>query len=252
MLAHTRHGGPAPRRVVLLHSLALDESVWDGLVAHLTDHAEVVTVDLPGHGRSRDRMPTTIESMADDVATTLDGIGFQPAVVAGLSLGGCVAQALAIRHPAAVSGLALIDTTCWYGPTAPDDWEQRASRAKQDGLASLAEFQLARWFAPGFLERNPSVGERLLKIFAANDVDAYVATCRAMGAVDLRDRLPAVDVPTCIAVGEHDPATPLPHAELTASLIDGATVHVVADCSHLSPVERPAEIATLIVSDLLA
>jgi 3-oxoadipate enol-lactonase len=169
----------------------------------------------------------------------------------GLSLGGCVAQAVAIRHPALVKGLGLIDTTPWYGATAVEDWEGRAQKAATEGFDSLAEFQLARWFSPAFRAQGTTVGERLLDVFRRNRVEDYVMTCRAMGAMDLRDRLPSITAPTMIFVGADDPATPPAQAEMMRQLIPGASLHVQPDCSHLSAVERPDAVARYVEADLL-
>ncbi|MCC5949157.1 MAG: alpha/beta fold hydrolase [Nitriliruptoraceae bacterium] len=250
MLAFDRHDGGDDGTIVLLHSLALDRSVYDGLVPHLLDRFDVIALDLPNHGASPTLEETTIDAMADAVASTIEREVDGPAIVAGLSLGGCVAQAVAVRHPALVRGLALLDTTCWYGETAPSDWEGRAQKAANDGFDSLAGFQLDRWFSPGFGDANPALGERLLEVFRSNDIDAYVATCRAMGAMDMREQIDAITAPTCIIVGADDPATPPPHAEAMRQRIAGAGMHVVPGCGHLSAAERPETIAGLLAVDL--
>lgn len=228
--------------IVLLHSLALDRSVWGALVPDLSQRGAVVLLDLPGHGRSAPAPDATVESMADAVAGALRSLGREPATVIGLSLGGCVAQALTVRHPELVSALGLVDTTAWYGESAPQAWEERATKAAQDGLVSLAGFQLERWFSPDFLARRPEEGERLLKVFRSNDLDSYVATCRALGAVDLRRQIGGIAVPTAIVVGEHDMATPPTHAQAMAEAIPNASLVVLEDCRHLSAVERPEDV----------
>ena len=239
--------------IVLLHSLALDGSVWDGVAKLLVGTHDLLIPDLPGHGGSP-TLPaeTTIESMADDVAGLIDAEGIQSAVVVGLSLGGCVAQALAVRHPQLVSGLGLIDTTCWYGEGALEKWESRAKRASEAGLGSLADFQLARWFTPRFREQNAEVCAELLNVFRSTDLDSYVASCRAMGRLDLRDEVAQINVPTLIMVGADDPATPVPHSKDLHERIKASKLEIIANCSHMSAVERPDEITRLLVSTLLS
>jgi pimeloyl-ACP methyl ester carboxylesterase len=94
---------------------------------------------------------------------------------------------------------------------------------------------------------DPEVGEALLDTFRANDIDSYGHVCRAMGAFDARGALAGIDVPTRVLVGELDPATPLPHAELLARSIPGATLRVVPGAGHMSPVEDPQ----LLVDELI-
>lgn len=251
MIEYDRYEAGGEHIAVLLHSLALDRSVWEGVIELLRDDIDLVAIDLPGHGKSSTFDGGTIEEMADEVAGLIAAEKMGPALIVGLSLGGCVAQALAVGHPELVTGLGLVDTTSWYGDGAPEAWEQRARRAREDGLASLAEFQLARWFTPAFLAAYPDVGERLLDVFRTTDLDSYSAACRAMGVFDIRSDLPGIDVPTSVVVGADDPATSPAHSEELHRLIPGATLHVIADCSHLSAVERPDEVVRILREELL-
>lgn len=225
---------------VLLHSLALDRSIWREFAPLLP--GTVVTVDLPGHGSAPEGDPTTVESMADGVAALVTSLGRGPVVLVGMSLGGSVAQAMTIRHPDLVAALGLVDTTAWYGPDAPRTWAARAKQARQRGLDSLAEFQLDRWFTPAFREARPEVGEELLGIFRRNRLADYVASCTALGAMDLRADLPNIHVPTAVVVGDQDGATPPSHARALASAIATAELTVLENCKHLSALERPADV----------
>ncbi|MGO7939546.1 alpha/beta fold hydrolase, partial [Rhizobium ruizarguesonis] len=85
--------------------------------------------------------PYDIERFGDDIADLMGELGWSDAVVAGCSMGGCVAQAFAARHPELVRAMLLIDTTAWYGANAPAEWRVRAAKARSEGLASMAEFQ---------------------------------------------------------------------------------------------------------------
>ena len=239
-----RQGTSPP--IVLLHSLALDRTMWGSTVDALDDDRTVITMDLRGHGESPPSHDFTIEDIADDVASTLAELGFERAVIVGLSMGGCVAQAVAIRHPQMVSGLGLIDTTAWYGPDAPERWAERAAKAREAGMLSLSQFQLDRWFGAEFLDANRSRAEALLEVFAANDLDSYVAACYAMGAFDARPGLGAIDVPTVVIVGELDPATSPDHAAALHEQIAGSTLHVIPGAKHLTPVEVPEKVADLL------
>ncbi|HVR31164.1 MAG TPA: alpha/beta fold hydrolase, partial [Acidimicrobiia bacterium] len=238
------HGASPP--IVLLHSLALDRSMWSPLIDELDPARTVITMDLRGHGRSPTHDSFTIEDMADDVADTVGFLGHDQAVVVGLSMGGCVALAVAIRHRSLVTGLGLIDTTAWYGPDAPERWAERATKAQEQGMASLSQFQLERWFGPEFLAANRESAEVLLDVFAKNHLDSYVAACHAMGAFDARAELGAIAAPTVVIVGELDPATSPEHADRLHQAIPGSTLNVIAGAKHLTPVECPAAVAALL------
>lgn len=241
------HGDTTGRvPVVLLHSLALDRRVWRAVVPALAGSNPVVTLDLRGHGASPRSSGFTVDDMADDVASTLTSLGLDRIALVGLSLGGSVAQAFASRHPDRVGSLVLLDTTAWYGPTAGQDWESRADKARSAGLPSLSRFQLTRWFSDGFRLANQPICDELLECFVANDLDSYVATCRALGAMDLRDRLHAISAPTLVVVGSEDPATPPSHAEALCGRIPKSELRVLDGARHLTPIERAGEVADLL------
>lgn len=239
----TMQGGG--RRYLLIHSLAMDASVWDG-VTPLLD-GDVVAVDCRGHGRStRAAGPYTPDQFAADVAAVMDAVGWSDAIVAGCSMGGCVAQAFAARYPERTRALALIDTTAWYGANAPTEWRGRAETARRDGLASMAKFQTTRWFGDRFRAENPDKVESAMAVFTANDIDCYAATCVMLGDADLRPELPRFTMPVAIAVGEEDYATPVASAQAMADAITGATMTVLPGGRHLTPIECPEKIAGIL------
>jgi 3-oxoadipate enol-lactonase len=241
-LRYERFANGAAGTVVLLHSLALDATIWADFARRLDPGLTVIAPDLPGHGRQPAGDPTSVESMADGVAALLRNLGVRDVALVGMSLGGSVAQAVAIRHPDLVSRLGLIDTTAWYGPDAPAAWAGRAQQAVERGLASLAGFQLELWFGDAFREQTPEVGERLLDIFQRNELDNYVASCNALGRMDQRDLVPTIAVPTAVVVGERDQATPPAMAGALHEAIEDSVLTVIPDCKHLSALERPDDV----------
>jgi 3-oxoadipate enol-lactonase len=244
-LAYTFYEHSAPsRHVVLIHSLAMDRSFWRPVAERLAMNAAVLIYDCRGHGRSdKPEGPVTVERHADDLAELIDQLGWRRAVVAGASMGGCIALAFAIRHPTRVSGLGLVDTTAWYGPDAPKNWEQRANAAVAAGMSSLTDFQVTRWFGDKFRADHPQVVKDCVDIFLRNDVAAYAQTCRMLGACDLRAGLAFIKVPTAIVVGEEDYATPPAMAEAMHKAIAESTLTVLPGARHLTPLERPDDIA---------
>ena len=225
--------------IVLMQSLGLDRTLWQPLVPRPREIATVVLVDLPGHGRSCRITETSIEEMAGELDRFLDDHGIDGVIAVGLSLGGCVAQAFAIRHPDRTRALALCDTTSWYGPEGPKNWADRAKQARDMGLGSLADFQLARWFTDEFRVANAEMCDELLDVFRANDLSSYGATCVAMGEFNATGELGKIAVPTTVIVGEADFATPPAHAEVIAKGIPGARLRIIEEALHLTPAEAP-------------
>jgi 3-oxoadipate enol-lactonase len=242
--ASGRIGAP---KVALVHSLALDRSVWDGVVAELAGEADVLTVDCRGHGASaKTAGPYTTAQFAGDLADVLRAAGWERAIVAGASMGGSVTLNFAIDYPAMIAGLGLIDTTAWYGPDAPQTWHERGQKALDGGLASLVGFQVSRWFSDGFRAERPDVVEKYTGVFLKNAPATYAATCDMLGNLDVRAGLPAIAVPVEILVGSEDYATPPTMAEALAAAIPGAQLTLVEGARHLTPIEIPGRVAELL------
>lgn len=232
---------------VLLHSLGMTHTFWRLVAPELAQDGPVLCVDLRGHGQSdKPQGPYTVAQMAADVATLLQSLGHDRVLVAGASLGGCVALQFAIDHPKLTAALGLIDTTAWYGPSAPQDWASRADKARAEGLASLIPFQQTRWFGDAFRTQHADIVDECIDIFVRNDLDGYDATCRALGAFDARAALTDLHLPTAILVGEEDYAAPPEMSRHMQQGIANASLEIVPGARHLTPLETPERVIHLL------
>jgi 3-oxoadipate enol-lactonase len=235
------HEGTAPR-IVLIHS-GMDRRFWTPITERLAKEASVLVYDCRGHGQSdKPKGPYTVELFADDLADLLDHVGWNSAIVAGASMGGCISLAFAATYPLRTLALGLIDTTAGYNAT--DAWEERAQRALHEGLATMIEFQTKRWFTDTFRTANPETTRRATETFLANDPAAYTETCRMLGAFDLIAALPRLKMPTVIVVGEEDYAMPLAMAETMHSGITDSKLIVLPHARHLTAIEDPRSVAS--------
>ncbi|QDA36944.1 alpha/beta fold hydrolase (plasmid) [Paracoccus liaowanqingii] len=248
---HWRHY-PAERpraRVVLIHALAMDGSTWAGVIDALPEEVSAITVDCRGHGISDTGTDDfTLTQFADDIVAVLDAAGWERAVIAGCSMGGCVAQAVAAHHPYRTAGLVLIDTTASYGPDASANWAARADKAGASGLESLLPFQRERWFSDAFRAGQPDRVAETEAVFLRNDLSAYVRSCTMLGRADLRCVLAGLCVPAAVLVGSDDRATTPDMARDLVAAIPGATLQVLEGARHFTPIERPAAIAQAITT----
>lgn len=243
-LHYAHMDGPTDARVLLVHSLAMDHTFWRPVMEELQGAASVIALDCRGHGASdKPQGPYAVEQFANDVAAVLDHAGWPEAVVAGASMGGCVALAVAAHLPKRCSGLGLFDTTAWYGPNAAAEWAERADKGLAQGLESLVGFQKTRWFSDAFRAEQVDVVDESVAVFLRNDPRAYADSCRMLGAVDLRASLPDIAIPTRIAVGEEDYATPVAMAQALYAGIRGSTLSIIQNGRHLTPLEHPRRIA---------
>lgn len=231
-------------KLALIHSLAMDGSMWERVVRELAGEAHVLTYDCRGHGKSdKPAGPYTVEQFANDLAELFDHVGWTSAVVAGCSMGGCVAQAFAGLHPARAMALGLIDTTAWYGAEAPQQWRERAENVRKKGLGGAIDFQTTRWFGDKFRAEHPDIVQEAASVFVANDLEAYAATCAMLGSADVRPLLAGIKMPVAVIVGEEDYATPVAMARQMQEAISGATLTILAGGRHLTPIECPDRIA---------
>lgn len=225
--------------VVLLHPLALSGEIWQPWRDHLSAQWQVETPDLPGHGASRwDGRPWSVSGAADEVKKDLSAQGVDRAHLVGASLGGCVALALACRHPRWVASLSLLDTTAWYGETARTDWAGRAERALGPRDEQLA-WQLDRWFTPEFAKAGGPIVELVSSVFLRTPGPAHAAACRALGSFDAREQASAITAPTLVLAGEMDGATPVEMGRDLSERIAGASFRVVPGTRHFSFLEAP-------------
>ena len=247
---HAAKTAGAPR-LALIHSLAMDRSFWDGVITELAGRAEVLSFDCRGHGRSgRSAGPYTPEQFAHDLAALLDHLGWDATAVAGCSMGGCIAQAFAGLYAQRTTALTLIDTTAWYGADAPKVWRERGATGIEKGLASLTAFQVTRWFGDAFRAAQPAKVDAAVAVFLANAPACYAATCEMLGDADVRKFLPALRMPVQIIVGEEDYATPVAMAEAMHQAVPQSSLTVLAGARHLTPIERPGDIAAKIASQI--
>lgn len=231
--------------IAFTHSLALDGTFWDRVVSHLPSEYASLTWDCRGHGKSgKPPGPYQIHTFADDLAAVLDHAGWNGAIIAGASMGGCVSLALAARHPAKVLALGLFDTTAGYGQEALSSWDKRGRAALEAGLTSMTGFQVSRWFTENFVKTHKQVVGQCVDVFQANDTAAYAEACSMLGRVNLYSRLSEMNIPASVVVGEEDYATPVDMAKALHSGLPNATLEIIPRARHLTPIECPERIAS--------
>jgi 3-oxoadipate enol-lactonase len=247
--------GASPRLLLLGPSLGTDvATLWGATVARIApaaDHeVEVVGWDLPGHGRSTPVTgPFSVADLADVVRVRAEELAAgRPTSYAGVSVGGAVGFLLA-ADPGPVARVATVASAPRLG--TPDSWAERAARVRSAGTSAIVEGSAGRWFAPGFLERDPATGNALLLRLREVDDESYAQTCEALSGYDARPLLPTIDLPLLVVAGEHDPVVPPEAARAAADAVAGARVAVMTGTAHLPPAEDPGTMASLLTPHLL-
>jgi 3-oxoadipate enol-lactonase len=237
----------AGRPLVLLHGFPLDRRMWHSTAAGLVGHWQLFLPDLRGFGESAlGTTPLTVDAMADDVAALMEALGLRRATVGGLSMGGYVAMAFALRHADRLDALLLADTKA-----GPDSAEARKGRDESIALVKAQG-------ADGYLDRHLS---KLLSPNATDEVRAAVRTygqqkpeSMIAGLAALRDRpdrrpaLPSVRCPTLVIVGSEDALTPPAESHAIVEAIPGARLIEIPTAGHLANLEAPEAFATAVRS----
>lgn len=241
--------GPSrPRRPLLVLGPSLGTSVeglWGPAAASLAEEFEVVGWELPGHGTGTPPAgPFTMGELAAGVLAAVGARREGPFRYAGDSVGGAVGLQLLLDAPDRVEAATLLCTGAAIG--TPASWAERVAAVRAGGTAALVEGSAARWFAPGFVDREPGRAARLLDELPAVDDDGYVRVCEALAGFDVRARLGEITAPVLAVAGAHDVATPPPSLRAIADGVPGARAVVLDDAAHLAPVEVPGTVARLV------
>jgi pimeloyl-ACP methyl ester carboxylesterase len=230
------HGLP----VVLLHGFANDHSLWREQVQALVIRHRIIGPDLRGFGRSPDTdgAPVSMDAYADDVLELLDALEIARAVIGGISLGGYVSLAFALRHPQRVAGLVLANTRA--GPDeAPAVLARRAfaSDIAKRGPEAVVESYGDKPFRPD-CER--AVKEAVRDTIRAQRVNGLVSGTLGMAArPDRRPELASIRVPTLVIHGTEDRFIPVEEARVIHERIAGSRCVVLEGAGHLSCIDTP-------------
>jgi pimeloyl-ACP methyl ester carboxylesterase len=239
---YERHGG-AGEAVVLVHGYTGDVSDWREQIADLAPDHRVLAMDHRGHGRSgapADRSSYTIERMADDVQALIAQLGIDRFHLVGHSMGGMVAQEIALRAPEQLLSLVLEDTGPEF-PVARSEavrklFDARIALAERDGMATIAALPLGKPPPHHKPERIAEERARLAAMSVDGFAGAWQALCRWPG---IKTRVDAIRTPTLVLHGELDEMV-VPGSTWLAENIRGASLVVVPEAGHSPQIERPA------------
>jgi 3-oxoadipate enol-lactonase len=240
MKTNYRLEGPSGAPVVTLtHPLGVTLALWDDHVASLSKRYRVLRYDVRGHGGSEiPPGPYTLEQMAGDLFDLLDSLGITETHFVGVSMGGLIGMTAAFTRPSRIKSLVLCDTTACYGPGVRPMWEDRIRVAESEGMtATLVERTMAIWFTEAFRTRRPEIVERIASMLRKSDPRGYTAAIRAIGFVDLTERIDTIRCPALVVVGERDPGTPPAMARVIHERIAGSDLLVIPGAMHCAVVE---------------
>ncbi|MGB7740041.1 MAG: 3-oxoadipate enol-lactonase [Steroidobacteraceae bacterium] len=234
--------------LVLSNSLGSSLSLWEPQVAAFSREYRVLRYDTRGHGRSSvPTRPYMIDQLGLDVLGLLDALGIERARFCGLSMGGATGMWLAVHAPQRIERLVLCNTTPWLGP--PATMNERIATMLRDGMPTMVEAILERWFTAEFRTRDPLAVDRVRQDLLATPVAGYVGCCEAIRDMDQRAVLALIAAPTLVIAGTFDPApTPAAAREWASTIPNARFAELPA--AHLSNIGAAAAFNAVVLSFL--
>jgi 3-oxoadipate enol-lactonase len=224
--------------LLFLNSIGCDRRLWDAQVHSLETDYLCLLFDARGHGQSdAPDGDYSLARLGKDALHVLDRVQVERAEICGLSLGGLVAQWLAIHESGRVGRLVLANTGSRIG--SRESWETRRRTVHSEGMQSIAALSLERFFSPGFRAASPEVVDRFRATLLNTPAAGYAGCCGALRDADLTAEIGGITAPTVVLGGQEDVSTPPSQAQALASAIPGAKLQMLR-AAHLSNVEQPA------------
>lgn len=245
--------------LLLIASLGYGLWMWHKMIPGLAKEFQVIAFDNRGAGQTdKPDGPYTVQMLAADTAGLLDALGIRQAAVMGHSMGGFVAQELALNRPDLV-GKLILSSTNFGGPHhIPVTPEALAVMMDRSGdPIDLVKRGIAVASAPGFAEAQPGVVQELVAYRLTNPVppaqyQSQVAIGLGLMSAEacFEQRLKNITVPALILFGEHDKVVPPGNAELLAREIPGSTIYILGNAGHIFPIEVPEAAVQAVVQFL--
>lgn len=237
-LSYEYHGGEAAITgwppLVLIHGAGGTRLYWPPGLRRLQGCA-VYTPDLPGHGASPGPGQSTIDGYCQVVEAWMEALELPPAVVVGHSMGGAVAQALALDASARVAGLVLIATGARLRVHP-----MLLEATQREGLAAEAlSTLLSAWYSDRV---SASIRQRAVRSLSGVDPAVLHGDFQACDRFDVMERLGDLRVPALVLVGEEDQMTPVKYARFLAEHLPAARLEVIPAAGHMVMLEQPAAV----------
>jgi 3-oxoadipate enol-lactonase len=234
--------GAGSRWVTFVTGIANDISLFDGQVPALARRFKVLRYDLRGHGRSESTPGDySIELLTNDLLNLLDERGIQKTSLVGLGLGGALAQAFAIQHPERVERLMPCCCRAQMVPDFAAMWHKLRDTVRENGLESIVEPTVQRWFSEDFKAAHPEVLEKIRKMIRGTTQQGYLGVTGAFLGLALEDQLGRIKAPTLYVSGADDHlGGPPPLMQGLSEKVNGARHVSVPKAAHIANIQNPA------------
>ncbi len=229
--------------LVLLHGLGGNHREWDGQLEFFSPMLHVIAPDLRGHGNSD---PPVTEKYtpfdhAEDIVALLDHLKIQKAWIVGLSAGGFVTQATALRHQDRVKGIVLAGTSPYVDKDIVAIGQKWAEIFLKEGMEAYLDRVVKDIFTLDFFLAHKDVVDHFIETQKHRDLKGIAASGRGNVGFDVRHELVKLKIPVMAIHGLNDRVVDPAYARRLRQAVVGAEVKLLPDTGHIINVERPEE-----------
>ena len=229
-------GDPQGAPIVFSNSLGTDLRLWNKLVERMPASYRMIRYDTRGHGLSGiPDGPYKMGTLVRDLEQLMEHLSVSDAVVVGLSMGGMIAQGLAVKRLDLVRGVVLSNTGAKIG--TPEMWEERIAAVRASGVAAITDATMERWFTKAFRESDELTLWR--NMYLQQSPDGLCANMAAIGGTDMIAATSGLRLPALGIAGTEDGSTPPDMVRELMGLIPGSGVEIIRKAGHLPCVEQP-------------
>ncbi len=233
--------------VVLVHGVGSNLGAWDRVTDHLTPEWRVLRLDLRGHGGSAPLHETySLERFASDVISVMDKEGVERAHLVGFSLGGLIAQCLAVNWPDRFNKVVMLSAVAGRTPEEREKVVSRLSMLKEGGIDAVTAAARERWFTEAFAQKHPEVIEARIAEMKALDLESYIEAYRVFGQSEMAQDLHKIPNRTLVMTGEFDIGSNTRMAEFMHEQIQDSELVILPGLKHSVLVEASDLIADLV------
>ncbi|TPL96873.1 alpha/beta fold hydrolase [Mesorhizobium sp. B2-3-11] len=252
VLLNWRLEGEGGVPLVCIHGVGSYLEAWNGVAERLKDRFAVLTFDLRGHGRSsRVKGRYEIDAFVGETLALADHLGFSTFNLAGFSLGGLIAQRLALSHAERLQKLMLLSTVAGRTPEERNAVRGRLAALMASDASAHHTASLSRWLTEDFQNRNPEIIAELRRRDAENDRECYAAAYRVLAETDFGGILDRITCQTLIVTGADDQGSSPRMARLMHEQVQGSQIAILPRLRHSILIEAPALVAETMADFLL-
>ncbi|WP_425079835.1 3-oxoadipate enol-lactonase [Ruegeria denitrificans] len=240
-------GPPDGAPIVFANSLGTDLHLWDAVLPYMPDGLRIIRYDKRGHGQSSvPHAPYSMGALVRDAEALLDHLQVRDCVFVGLSIGGMIAQGLAVKRMDQIRALVLSNTAAKIA--TPSIWQERIQAVREGGIEALADATMERWFSREFRRAQNHLPWRDMMV--SQPVEGYLGCCAAIAGTDFYTPTSGLRLPTLGIAGSEDGSTPPDLVRETIDLVPGSRFQLMRRAGHLPCVEKPAEYAEILTGFL--